>query len=423
MKVSQSTDSGHRRFRFFLPWLVCLGAFTAVAPGAPRLGSLPRDSDSATTAGIALTEVVADAQGRALVEVVLASAGVPVSALQFDVSYQESALSFAISRANAVASAGKSIWIGNPAPGTERILIVGLNQTALTDGVLATLAVEAVPGTAAGVYPLGLTNALASDPRGEAVPLSTNDGGLVVPGAGVSVPTIADVRNEATRAAGPLAPGEIVIIDGNSLADSTPGSVQLTATGVVADSLGATRVLFDDIPAPLLYTTAGQVSAIVPYGVSGQSQTSVQVEYQGVRSTPLSVSLAATSPGIFTLNLSGTGQGAIVNQDGSVNGVDNPAALGDIISIYGTGEGQTVPPGEDGIVVTAADLRQPLLTVTARIGGEDAEVLYAGSASNEVAGVLQVNVRIPLRVVPGPAVPVTIDIGGSSQLGVTLAVQ
>jgi uncharacterized protein (TIGR03437 family) len=165
------------------------------------------------------------------------------------------------------------------------------------------------------------------------------------------------------------------------------------------------------------------VSAVVPYEVSGRVQTSIQVEYQGVRSAPFTVPVTPTSPGIFTLSLQGTGQGAIVNQDGTVNGPDNPAARGDVVSIYGTGEGQTIPPGIDGIVVTATDLREPQQTVTASIGGQSTEVLYAGSAGGEVAGVLQVNARIPLEILSGAAVPVTIVIGGSSQAGVTMAVR
>jgi len=40
-----------------------------------------------------------------------------------------------------------------------------------------------------------------------------------------------------------------------------------------------------------------------------------------------------------------------------------------------------------------------------------------------VAGLLQVNARIPLGIAPSTATPVTIAIGGNSQPGVTMAVQ
>ena len=378
---------------------------------------------SAATASISLTQVVADAQGGAFVEVMLASGGQALSAVQCDISYQDQALLFSVSPGSALASAGKSIWTATPQPGLERVLIVGLNQNVVADGVLATLSVQVNAGIAPGVYPLALTNAIAADPRGGPVSLKTSDGSIVVGGTGLVAPAIAAVANAASYAAGPVAPGEIVVIAGTSLADSALASAQLTSDGLVANSLGATRVLFDDIPAPLLYTEAKQLSAIVPYEVSGQSQTSIQVEYEGVRSAPLIVAVAQTSPGIFTLNQSGTGQGAIVNQDGTINGPDNPAARGDVVSIYGTGEGQTIPPGTDGIIVTSADLHYPLQAVTVSIGGQSAEVLYAGSAGDEVAGLLQVNARVPLGIATATAVPVTIATGGNSQAGVTLAVQ
>jgi len=377
---------------------------------------------SAGTANISLTEVAADSQGGAVVEVALASAGQALSAIQFDVSYQSQALVFSVSPIGTLAIQGKSVWTSSAQPGLERILIVGLNQNALIDGVLATLSIQVTGGASPGVYPLGLTNAIASDPTGGPVPLSTGDGGVVVTGTGVTAPAISAVANAASWATGPVAPGEIVIIAGNFLADSALIGAQ-TSAGFVAASLGATTVLFDDVPAPLLYTMANQLSAIVPYEVSGQAQTSIQVEYQGVRSTPFTVAVAPTAPGIFTLNESGSGQGAIVNQDGSINGPGNPAAGGDVVSIYGTGEGQTTPLGTDGIIVTAADLRQPVQTVTVSIGGQNATVLYAGSAGDEVAGLLQIDARVPLGITPSTATPVTITIGGSSQPGVTMAVQ
>ncbi len=413
----------HRGFNAALPGMLWFAVATGAVDGAPQQAAFPAVTGSPAAPGISLAEVVADVRGGALVEVALASGGQALSAVQCDISYQDQAPVSSVFPGSVLASAGKSVWVSNPQPGLQRILIVGLNQNAIADGVLATLAVEVNAGTAPGVYPLALTNALASDPNGGPVSLFTSDGAVVVPGTGVLAPAIAAVANAASYAAGSVAPGEIVIIAGNSLADSTPDSEQLTSAGLVANLLGGTRVLFDDVPAPLLYTTVNQLSAIVPYEVSGQGQTSIQVEYQGVRSVPLIVAVAQTSPGIFTLNKSGTGQGAIVNQDGTINGPDNPATRGGVVSIYGTGEGQTVPPGTDGIIVTAADLRQPLQAVTVSIGGQSAEVLYAGSAGDAVAGLLQVNARIPLGIVPNTAAPVAIAIGGTSQASVTMAVQ
>ena len=120
----------------------------------------------------------------------------------------------------------------------------------------------------------------------------------------------------------------------------------------------------------------------------------------------------------------GTGQGAIVNQDDTLNGPDTPAVRGAVVSIYGTGEGQTAPPGVDGSIVERSSLRHPVLPVRAMIGGKPAEVVYAGSAPDQVSGLFQVNVRVPLSVEPGDKVPVTISVGQrASQGGVTMSVR
>jgi uncharacterized protein (TIGR03437 family) len=414
-----------RRWRVDFALVTALGfaAATGTVCDVPGWAAVPDATVSSVTPSIAVTEVVVNALGGAAVEVSLSSGGQALSGVQCDVSYPDEALSFSVSSGASVTTAAKMIWTAVPDSGVERILATGLNQNVIADGVLATLAIQMKTGAAPGIYPLTLTNVIASDPSGAPVTLSTIDGGAVVAGTGVAAPAVGAVGNAASYTGGLVAPGEIVVIFGNSFAESTPNAMQLTATGTVANSLGGTTVFFNDVPAPLLYTSANQVSAIVPYEVDGQTQTSIQVEYQGIRSAPLIVPVAPAAPGVFTLDLSGSGQGAIVNRDGTVNGPASPAARGDIVSIYGTGEGKTVPPGADGIIVTAADLCYPAQTVTVSIAGQSAEVLYAGSAGDSVAGLLQVNARIPMGIAPGSAVPVAITVGGSSQAGVTMAVQ
>jgi uncharacterized protein (TIGR03437 family) len=128
-------------------------------------------------------------------------------------------------------------------------------------------------------------------------------------------------------------------------------------------------------------------------------------------------------PGIFTQNGSGQGAAAALNQDYSLNTASTPAAKGSIISVYATGEGLTTPPGIDGMIAGGI-LTKPIPPVTATINGEPAEVLYAGGAPLEVAGVLQVNVRIPVTAESGSAVAIQIQGGDNISLkGVTIAVE
>jgi uncharacterized protein (TIGR03437 family) len=170
------------------------------------------------------------------------------------------------------------------------------------------------------------------------------------------------------------------------------------------------------------------VNAVVPYEVASATTANVVVVYQGNASMPFAIPIAATRPGIFTRSGGGTGQGAILNQDQSVNGAVSPAARGSWISIYATGEGVTTPPGVDGRVSghKGTPLPKTQAACSATIGGQTANVNYCGEAPYFTAGILQVNAQIPESISPGSSVPVpvTITVGGViSQANVTIAVQ
>jgi uncharacterized protein (TIGR03437 family) len=234
----------------------------------------------------------------------------------------------------------------------------------------------------------------------------------------------ARVVNAASLAAGPVAPGEILTLFGSGIGPAVPATLQLTADGrFLTTTLAETQVLFDDVPAPLTYVSDTQVNAIAPYALAGKSTTQLQVEYQGVRSKPVTLKVAEAAPALFTQNASGSGPGAILNQDYQLNSAANPALKGSVVMLFATGEGQTNPPGVDGQV--AADvLPKPRLPVTVLLGGVNAQVLYAGAAPGLVAGLVQVNVRVPTNVTSGNAVPVLLRVGNfESPAQVTMAVK
>jgi len=76
----------------------------------------------------------------------------------------------------------------------------------------------------------------------------------------------------------------------------------------------------------------------------------------------------------------GTGAAACINQDGSLNGPDNPAPAGSVVGIYLTGLGSTAPHGVDGAVTGFAPLPQPIGSVLVYVNGQAAQVTYAGAA-------------------------------------------
>lgn len=234
--------------------------------------------------------------------------------------------------------------------------------------------------------------------------------------------TVEGAVNGASFQGGPVSPGELLAIFGLGIGPATGVGLQLTSAGLVSTSVGSVQVLFDGVPAPLTFVRADQVNVVVPYAVAGKQQTQVTLQFQGRSSNTITLPVAATSAGVFALNASGSGQGAILNQDQTVNGTANPADKGSIIAIFANGAGQTDPPGVDGKPATPP-LPKPLAKVTATIGGINADILYAGAAPTLVAGVLQVNVRIPSGV-PSGNVPVVIMVGNTtSQPTITVAVK
>lgn len=233
-------------------------------------------------------------------------------------------------------------------------------------------------------------------------------------------PTTAAIVNAASQVSTPVSPGEIITIFGTGL--GTGVSSLTLANGKVATTLGVTQVLINGISAPLIYASPSQVNAIVPYEVSGAAIANIQVESFGAPSAAWEIPVAPSSPAIFTILANGAGQGAVLNQDNSVNSASNPAARGSAIQIYATGGGQTSPASSTGTVAQgAANLTLP---ITVTIGGVSAQILYAGAAPGEVDGVVQINAIVPQGVTPGASVPLVAAIGGvASQAGVTLAVQ
>ena len=244
---------------------------------------------------------------------------------------------------------------------------------------------------------------------------------LTVTTAGGTLPENA-VVSAATFTGGAVAPGLLVTIFGSGIGPASLTTAQVTSQGTLATTLAETRVLFDNVAAPLVYVSASQISAIVPYGVAGKTSTALQVEYRGLKTNAINLRIADAAPGLFTANSSGKGPGAILNADNSLNTASNPVSPGGIVILFGTGEGITDPSGQDGQLATSV-YPKPRQPVTVRIGGKDAEVLYAGAAPGLVAGVFQINVKIPDGLTPGPQ-PVVVQVGAaSSSPEVTVAVQ
>ncbi|MDE3164624.1 MAG: hypothetical protein KGN36_02375, partial [Acidobacteriota bacterium] len=123
---------------------------------------------------------------------------------------------------------------------------------------------------------------------------------LVIPPASLPVPkpVVRAVTNAASYASA-IAPGQMVIVWGSGLGPVPLAGLQLDGNGIVDTAVSGVRILFDGVPAPIVYVSAGQCSAAVPYFGATKATTHVQVEYQGVRSDPLEIPVSSTAPGLF----------------------------------------------------------------------------------------------------------------------------
>jgi uncharacterized protein (TIGR03437 family) len=242
-------------------------------------------------------------------------------------------------------------------------------------------------------------------------------------------PTIMSVLNAASYATGAVSPGELVTIFGTAIGPATPvGAATDPSSGKLATTIGGVQVLFNGIPAPMIYAASERVSAVVPYEMASVASPLVWIEYAGQTSNEFELTSTTTAPALFTQTWSGSGPGAILKQDNSLNGPGNAAAKGSIVQVYMTGEGQTNPPGVTG-AITRATLPPPQMTpapilpIKVTIAGLPALYAYAGEAPGLVAGIMQLNVQIP-AIAPSGDLQILVSIGGNtSQNGVTVSVR
>ncbi len=249
---------------------------------------------------------------------------------------------------------------------------------------------------------------------------------FVVPAAiSAPKPKVVAVTNAASYQT-QIAPGQMVVVWGENLGPKELHGAIQAPNGMVETRMQGVRILFDGVPAPVVYVSEKQCSAVVPYFGASKAVTHVQVEYQAVRSDPLEIAVAPSAPALFTDNMQGTGQAASHNAaNGTLtrNSKDNPAAPGSVVVLWATGEGVTDPPGVDGRLAIDI-LPKPVAQCSVRIGDLPASIEYCGAAPYNMPGLFQINARMDPAVSPGDAVPVSVTVGGStSQNGVTIAVR
>jgi uncharacterized protein (TIGR03437 family) len=189
----------------------------------------------------------------------------------------------------------------------------------------------------------------------------------------------------------PVVPASLMTMFGSGFGPSVGVSGDLGAEHNFPTELAGVRVTVADIPAPLLYVHDSQIRFLVPKATSGPT-AEVCVHRDGARAC-LFAFVGSYAPVIMS---------SVVNEDGTLNSPDNPAASGSIVSLFGFGFGAFDPDTPDGTLTGAAVTRSeiPLSTSFHLPGGrfsrdESVTPSYVGTAPGMVNGANQVNIRVP----------------------------
>jgi uncharacterized protein (TIGR03437 family) len=210
------------------------------------------------------------------------------------------------------------------------------------------------------------------------------------------------------------APGELIAIFGTNLAAANASASAIPLT----TSLGGTTVTVNGSAIPLLFVGTGQINAQLPYEI-GPGTAKMVVQNGATKSASVDFTVTATAPGVFTVPQT-THVVAQNLPDYTLNGATLPQVAGGFCTLYVTGQGAVNPSVTTGDAASASALSLPLASVQVKIGGQPAEVQFAGLAPGFV-GLLQINVKIP--AVPAGEQPVEITIGGVKAQATVISVK
>ncbi len=216
---------------------------------------------------------------------------------------------------------------------------------------------------------------------------------------------------------GNLTQGGVFIVFGSGLGPSTLAEISafplptiLSGTSINATVGGTT------VHCIMLYTSAGQVAAVLPSDAPVGTGTMV-LTYNNTNSAPLNITVAAHDFGIFAVNQGGSGPGVLTNAiTNVVNSSTAAANPGDLEDIWGTGLGPVA--GNEAAGPLPGNI--PNLNVQVFIGGQSAQVMYAGR-SGCCTGLDQIEITVP-KGIYGCTIPVYFVVDGVASNFVTMAI-
>ena len=232
-----------------------------------------------------------------------------------------------------------------------------------------------------------------------------------------STPVVTSLANAASFADNGCSPGAVSTLLGTGFVKS--GSKAAETSPLPTELIGLS-VQANGVALPVFYASENQVNFQCPDSAVGAS-VSLVIQSETGASTPLATTTQFATPGIYTLNGNGRGQGAVLISGTSdfamtpTKGIPSqPVPQGSSISIFASGLGATsvqVAPGSPAP-------SDPVATVTASvdvlINGEKADVTFAVLTPG-YSGLYQVNATVPTSAPIGSAIPVQLVVHGAKE--------
>ncbi|MCW5982629.1 MAG: IPT/TIG domain-containing protein [Bryobacteraceae bacterium] len=213
----------------------------------------------------------------------------------------------------------------------------------------------------------------------------------------------ASIVNAATNLIGAYAPNTIITVYGEGLAYDTKGiSSADIQSGRLPTVIKGVRILVNNIAAGLYYVSPTQINCLAP-GNLLPGRVELQLVHDGRAGPAVRITLRAAAPGLFQLDA----KTAIATRpDGTLLTREARAEGGDIVVLYATGLGRTVPDFWYGELPNGAAWLRAFSDFNVFLNGAAVDrrnILYAGAAPG-YAGLYQVNLRLPEEVEADPEI-------------------
>ncbi len=235
-------------------------------------------------------------------------------------------------------------------------------------------------------------------------PLWADSGGT----AGAPNYSADSIANSASGAAGFYAPNTFISIYGQNLSHVTraigPNDISggmlptaLTGTGV--------RVLINQIPADIWYVSPGLINALIP-NILIAGPAKLQIEVDGLAGPPVSITLGDTAPALFQLDAV---TALAVHLDGSTITSSAPARAGEMIVLFATGLGPTLPAQIPNFIAqTAAQIagRKDFQVLLNGVSVDPSRIAYVGVEPGS-AGLYQINLLVPNDAPANPEIRIS----------------